>query len=1275
MSNLLEITGEDIAQLNDSDLRTLVGLLCEADYREAGLPTKGITWGGNQDAADGGFDVVVRDDVTPPSTSFVPCKTSAFQVKKPDMPRAEILKEMRPGGALREEIKALIEAHGAYIIISSKGSTTEAALNKRVAAMREAVADQANQENLQVVFMDRGRIATWVRLHPSLIIWVRNKIGRPLTGWRPYENWANAPGGLEEEYILDGGLRLHDGATSSDKGLSTEEGIQRLRAALSTPGRSVRLTGLSGVGKTRLVQALFDERVGNQALKSTEAIYTDTADSPSPDPCILAEQLINDKARTILVVDNCPPDLHNRLTKVCSKSHSTVSVLTVEYDVRDDLPDETSAFRLEPASEETIEKIIWNRFSHISQIDARTIASFSGGNARVAIALANTVQVGETLSGFRNEELFERLFWQRHDPNESLLLSAEACSLVYSFEGTDTTSENSELRLLAAVVGKSSGDLYRDVAQLKQRDLVQSRSVWRAILPHAIANRLARRAIESIPKKTLVETFLNASERLIRSFTRRLSFLHDCEVAVEIVNDWLEPDGWIGKSIGDLSPFGIDVLKNIAPVSPKKVLEAIEYVANGINGKSFTSRENTHHSVFIRIVRHLAYDSALFPRCVELLSRFALAESKNEKDESARDVLKSLFFITLSGTHAPVETRARFVEDLLNSKDQDKQELGLLLLNAALEAWHFSSSQDFGFGARPRDYGYHPQSGEEVTRWFYRFIEICTNLALSGKPVAEQARKLLARKFRGLWTKAKVFDALEASAHRLQTQKAWTDGWIAVRDTLRYDSKALKDDANERLHQLEKLLRPKDLLAQARAFAFSDQHITFDLEDDFGDDANASSRWQRADEATRKIGALVAQDADTLAALLPSLASTHGRRLNSFGCGLADGCRNKEELFQMLRAEIERTPPERREITALVGFLTASAESAPGFCNSTLDALIDDPILGKWFPIFQKASAIDKQGVERLKKALESGHADIETFQHLAWGRAHEPISDNELASLLKMILAKEGGLNVVLEILQMRVHGNKQETSACSGDLIAVARDTLLAYTFNKERTDNQDHTLSEIVELSLVGEDGANAAKEIVKHLAQAIEDQRVYVFNCTELLNSIARTQPEIFLDGFLSDGQIEDIRQGSRFWSGLERQENPINQIRDDVLVTWCEKDSAVRYPLLASSIEAFKKSDKTGRLEWKPIVYIILERAPELTAVLEHLGDAIRPMSWTGSRADVLETRTVLFAELEEHDNAEVRAWATSQSLRLKEMIRVEREQEGRSTRERNESFE
>ncbi|MBI5032877.1 MAG: hypothetical protein HZB51_20335 [Chloroflexi bacterium] len=115
MSNLLEITGDDIALLNDTDLRTLIGLLCEADFRLAGLPTGGIIWGGHQDASDDGMDVTVRSNVHPPQNSFVPRSVTGFQVKKPDMTPARIKKEMKPRGKLREEIRTLIKDGGALI--------------------------------------------------------------------------------------------------------------------------------------------------------------------------------------------------------------------------------------------------------------------------------------------------------------------------------------------------------------------------------------------------------------------------------------------------------------------------------------------------------------------------------------------------------------------------------------------------------------------------------------------------------------------------------------------------------------------------------------------------------------------------------------------------------------------------------------------------------------------------------------------------------------------------------------------------------------------------------------------------------------------------------------------------------------------------------------------------------------------------------------------------------------------------------------------------------
>ncbi len=1276
MSNLLEITGNNIAQLDDAQLRELIGLLCEADYRLAGLPTAGIIWGGHQDASDGGLDVVVRGEISPPQNSFVPRSLTAFQVKKSDMPRTKILKEMRPHGILREEIKSLIREKGAYIIVSSSGSTTSRALRSRINAMEEAVADEDNHRDLHLDFLDRGRIATWVRGHPSLILWVRNKIGRQLRGWQPYGNWANAPGGTEEEYVLDGGSRLHYGSKPEEEGMSVEDGLKLMRSMLSTPGVCVRLTGLSGVGKTRLVQELFDKRVGKQPLDPCEAFYTDMSDSPEPDPKTFAEQLIAHKTRGILIIDNCPPDLHRRLTQICSKPRSTISLLTVEYDVRDDIPEETDVYRLEPASKEVIEKIIRKRFPHISQVDAQTIAIFAGGNARVAIALANTVRYGETLSGFRDDQLFERLFKQRHETDENLLTSAEACALVYSFEGTDVNSEESELKLLASLVGKSASELYRDVSTLKERELVQSRGVWRAVLPHAIANRLAQRALESIPKETIVQAFLNrGSKRLLKSFTRRLSYLHDCNVAVEIVNEWLVDDGWLGKANCNFNAFGMEIFKNIAPVSPEKALEAIERAADSDEGSRFTSRENSYYFEFVRLLRHLAYDPDLFDRSVNLMCRFALSEKPEENDNSTRDALKSLFYIFLSGTRASVEARAKVIEDLVDSEDQDKQELGLLLLDATLEAWHFSSFYQHRFGARPRDFGYYPKTRKEVSHWYETFIGICTRLALSGEPIAEKAKKLLSDNMRGLWTKGGMFEVLQNAAKQIHEQQTWNEGWIGVRRIIRYDGKGFNNEILEKLYELEKFLRPTNLYQLARTYALSDQHHAFELTDDFDDDV--SSSWRRVEELTSKIGAKVVQDSDLLSALLPELLSTSNPRLYVFGRGLAEGCSDKEELWQTLCAQLERTPPEKRQINVLTGFLSSCAESDPAFYNSLLDKLIDNDLLGEYFPILQTTSTIDKRGVGRLHKALAIGKAKISSFQHLAWGRAHESIRDDDLAELLRKILSKEGGMEVVVEILGMRFLRTKEKSSSPSGALLAVARAMLSMYSFDKKpgRATTLDYKLAQIANICLKGEESVDTARKICQNLLEAIISNRVYTFNYPDLLNSLARIQPVVFLDIFLGSDQLQDFHRKRMFTYDFSPGGNPLDQITDDVLLSWCDDDPEARYPRASSAIDIFSESADTEELVWKPIAYSIFERAPDLQAVLEHLVDRISPTSWSGSLADILEKRSSLFQSLFQHDNAEIRAWAKTQYSALKERIKRERELEKRYNRERHERFE
>jgi hypothetical protein len=221
---MFEITGDDIAALSDADLRTLIGLLCEAEMRRRALPTSAVTWGGNQTTKDGGLDVRVNLPIPTQITGFIPSPQTGFQVKKPDMPRNAILEEMKPDGVLRPVILELAAASGAYVIVSANGPTADSALKNRREAMAEAVKGTAAEDKLNQEFYDRTRLATWVRDHAGLIPWVRSRIGKAVPGWRSFGAWSNTPAGSDASYLTDDHARIRTGA--KDEG----DGYQRPKA-------------------------------------------------------------------------------------------------------------------------------------------------------------------------------------------------------------------------------------------------------------------------------------------------------------------------------------------------------------------------------------------------------------------------------------------------------------------------------------------------------------------------------------------------------------------------------------------------------------------------------------------------------------------------------------------------------------------------------------------------------------------------------------------------------------------------------------------------------------------------------------------------------------------------------------------------------------------------------------------------------------------------------------------------------------------------------------
>ncbi len=1256
---IFEVTPAHIEALTDTDLRTLVGYLAERETVAAGHSAVAVTFGGHQLAKDGGIDVRVA--ITSGTIDgFVPRKATGFQAKAEDFSAAAIKNEMRPKGTLRESIRELCKNGGAYIIVSSKGSVSDTGLKSRKKAMAEAVADEPDGKLLFLDFYDKRRIASWVTQHPGIIPWVRERVGQPISGWRPFQDWSSSPAAEDGQYVLDQGVRLI-GAHQNGDGLKAEDGINRLRSTLNEPKGVVRLVGLSGVGKTRLVQALFDDRVGTSPLDRHLAVYTDMGDNPDPVPAELLSRIQSNGQRCILIVDNCGAELHRKLAARLS-ADSPISLITVEYDISDDEPENTDVFKLEPASKDVIEKILKPRFPKLTDPEIRTIADFSEGNFRIALALANTAKDGQSLANLKDIELFNRLFRQKNEDNPALLRAAKVCSLVYSFDVETVEGDQAELPLLAALAGQSLSEFHGHVAELKRRQLIQARARWRALLPHALAHRLAKLALEDVPAGDIQAFIQTAPERLLKSFSRRLGCLHDNAPAQKIVGEWLASGGIIAEVVS-LTPLGMVILDNVAPVHPEAVLKGIQSAA--ANDSRFVD-DNPNANALVRLLRSLAYEPALFDQATGLIAQFARSKTESNNMSDAVNVFKSLFHMHLSGTHAPPKQRADFLRKLAASKPETDQTLVLAALDAMLECTHFSSSYGFEFGTRKRDYGFHPRTYDEQCDWYAETFSLAGDLA-EIPAMTIRVRSMIAAHFSFLAPSVRL-DDLIALAERFVSNGGWPEGWACVRRALRKAKEAKSEESVRKLTDLEQKVAPVSLAHRIASYVLPAQWGALDLADvDFEDEQRYEKTQKMIEETCEGIGAELAADLEMLRLHLPELLTSTSARVVTVAKAIGKKTSDPDAAWKVIEDAVF-TPDRNGKLYAFPGgFLLGLSECDRDHANKLLDAALANPEWHAFLPDMQLRMGVDKAGSERLIAIIPSPALPVWTLHNLAMGRSTDDLGETEFKALLAAIAAKEDGLDAAIEILYMRLFSLRSDKKPVSEVERDVARALLPKVPFDKKKNE-KSHMMANIVRFCLRNPEDAELAKDICLRLLDAIGEWKVSPWDYSKVVSELAGIFPRVVLEAALEpEGADAEARRGL-FGDFRENRPCPLRKIADDELLRWAREKAETRFPALAASIHGWEGA------KWTPTALRLIHEAPDPVPVLKEFADHFRPSGWSGSLADILSRREALLIALSEDPNERIRNWAKAEIPRLREEVERTRKWEADTDRERDERF-
>ena len=1276
---MFEISKSQLKQLTDVQLRELVTRLCQAELRLAGAPVSAVRGAGAHTAADGGVDVDCRVEIDDFRGDFVRRARTAFQVKKSSMPPAKIEGEMSPRGRLRPIFEELAACNGCYVIVSLDDDPTGDPATQRRDAMRRQLDALRTAGDVRTEFYGRSEIANWLSQHPGVQLWVRDVLDVPLDGWKPHGKWTIVPRCDSDELICEPGLQVILPGRDSVP-LDTESGIDQIRHHVRTTDKALRIVGLSGVGKTRLVQALFEESVGNNALDRSQAIYADMGTNPTPSPSTVLARLAADNNHAILVLDNCPPDTHNHLAAEVSTT-SDISLITIEYDIREDKPEVTTVVRINAEGTETVQALVARRFPQLGQVNSRKIAEISGGNARVGLALANAVRDEENLSDFSNAQLFDRLFYQRGARDPALLAEAQVLSLVYSYSICKNEGGVDELAILASLLGEDRRTLYRATQTLLARQLVQKRGHWRAVLPQAVSNRLAADALDSIPIGDLRRTFENrAGARLLKSFGKRLGYLHDHDRAREIVHSWLSPGGLL-HNVEDLDVDQIRLLTNVAPVVPAEVLHAIETRASQTDPDNFFGAVNPNARALAVLLCSIAYDAALFERCIALLARFAIALGEPQDDVRSR--LFALFALYLSGTEACLDLRERTTRRFLFDDRPDEREIGLGMLGSALNSVHWGSFAVFEFGARPRSFGYRPRSQKERVQWFLRFIALTRSVATIGHTdVSERAREILASNFRVLWHSPALRTTLGAAARTIHAHKSWPEGWRAVRSVIHFDYRDAEvvdcPEHIELLNELDRYLEPARLADEVRVYVLDVGQQHFSLLDEFDDEHHAGYRESErlAGARARELGVTVAGDPDTLDEISQELFRPgFGFRIE-FGEGLASACEDPRALWNRLVDCLALFADGPRQCQVLYGVLSAIHERDEDMATTILDEAAENAALRPFIVnLYMSVPNVD-DGIGALLRALDFDDTPLDQFGSLV--SQSPPFSPTEelLCDLCVRLLERPGGTGVILGGLSLRVRSSKKERPECGPELKQVG--LLASAAILRDAPHRHDSVLKRHLLDVLKSCLDESEVPEESRDVFDAFLARVIATCGTAGGLHSssavFAEKIPARFLDGIFLNPQC---RASYRFELFSERCQgaNALDHITIAELMDWCRQGNfQKRLLMLADSVYPFT-SDEGDAVVLSQLAHAIIDATDDPPAVLGHFANRSCPRMWSGSRADIIAQRSRSFEVLLEHNRPAVRRAAEGLMTWTRQLVERERQGEEAEDRGRDQRFE
>jgi hypothetical protein len=301
------ITADDVSTLTPISLPKLLGLLLARETKSANFKSGLTHVNPNIYVRDRGIDGIIDWETTPQDTRFIAHSKVIFQSKATKTAPTEIKLKgelLGEGDLLKPAILNKLNAGFHYCYFSKASATVERL--EEYAILMARIANEGGFDRLAPElfhFLDSEQISQWCNKFPDIALWLRKKNHKAvITGYQTFDEMIGYEGNTSE-FVSNDILTKH---------------ISEAAAVLMENKTTVRITGASGLGKTRI------------ALESLRPFAEDAQKHPQAS-CICFK--MQDKSTLPQLVDFIRDTRSNTEHRVilCNRSASSVSCLSPDF--------------------------------------------------------------------------------------------------------------------------------------------------------------------------------------------------------------------------------------------------------------------------------------------------------------------------------------------------------------------------------------------------------------------------------------------------------------------------------------------------------------------------------------------------------------------------------------------------------------------------------------------------------------------------------------------------------------------------------------------------------------------------------------------------------------------------------------------------------------------------------------------------------------------------------------------------------------------------------